>query len=179
MNNDQSVCPLFTLDTEPHFPFALQVQFKLDSTMVKKLKELSNVDIDNYCKHLPNYGGCLSKNELPKTGLPSKFFVVNMQDSDKGGGTHWVLLDNRAPSAVQYFDSMGEVPPQKVKKLMNGTKKPQVINRFEIQPMGSVTCGWYCIAAARALTKGNMEDFIAKFSMTDFKKNDRLLKRLF
>lgn len=73
---------------------------------------------------------------------------------------------------------MGEVPPTKVKKLMNGAKKQQVINRFEIQPMGSVTCGWYCITAAKALTKGTMEDFIAKFSMRDFKGNDRTLRRL-
>lgn len=74
--------------------------------MVKKLKELSNVDIDNYCKSIPNYGGCLSKNELPNSGLPQKFFVINMEDSDKGGGTHWVLLDNRKPHEVNYFDSV-------------------------------------------------------------------------
>jgi hypothetical protein len=148
-------------------------------TMVKKLKELSNLDINKMCKKIPGYGGCLSKNELPANGLPVRFFVINMEDSDKGGGTHWVMLDNRKPSQVVYMDSMGEVPPTKVKKLMNGTKKKQVINRFELQPMGSVTCGWYCVAAAKVLTNHDLKDFIDKFSMSDFKKNDVTLRRFF
>ncbi len=59
---------------------------RLCSTMVKKLRELSNVDVDRIGSRLRGYGGCLSKDQLPRT-LPPKFFVVNMQDSTKGNGT--------------------------------------------------------------------------------------------
>lgn len=76
--------------------------------MAKKLKELSNVDIDRMASSLRGYGGCMSKDELPRS-LGRKFYVVNMQDSDKGGGTHWVLVDNRQQGKARpviYFDSV-------------------------------------------------------------------------
>ena len=72
--------------------------------MVRKLKELTNLDIDRICSSLRSYGGCLSKDQLPRR-IGRKFYVVNMQDSDKGSGTHWVLLDNRGRQVI-YFDSV-------------------------------------------------------------------------
>lgn len=147
--------------------------------MVKKLKELSNVDIDRMLHDDRNYGGCMSKDELPRT-LNRKFYVLNMQDSKDGGGTHWTLLDNRDTKNVQYFDSMGQVPPAIVKRLMRSSGKKQIINKFELQPMGSVTCGWWCVAAAKALGSGMpMQDFISHFDMNDFHKNDKTLASLF
>lgn len=147
--------------------------------MVKKLKELSNVDIDRMLHNDRGYGGCMSKDDLPRT-LGRKFYILNMQDSEDGGGTHWTLLDNRQSNSVQYFDSMGQVPPKIVKRLMRSTGKKQIINKFELQPMGSVTCGWWAIAAAKALGNGMpMADFITLFDMHDFKKNDKELATCF
>lgn len=62
---------------------------------------------------------------------------------------------------------------------MTGTRKKKVINRFELQPMGSVTCGWWCLAAARAFEHMSMAEFIANFNMGDFKANDKELASLF
>lgn len=147
--------------------------------MVKKLKELSNDDIDRCFAGDSDYGGCFSKDRLPKS-LGSKFYVVNMQDEEKGNGTHWTMVYDCKPSEVIYMDSMGEVPPQSVKKLMNKTRKKQLINRFQLQPMGSSSCGWWCIAVAKALEKGvPMEDFILHFDMHDPEKNDKTLAALF
>ena len=146
--------------------------------MVKKLKELSNRDIDAMCNNDRGYGGCFSKDELPRS-LGRKYYILNMQDSNDGGGTHWVLLDNRSPKAIQYFDSMGSIPPSIVKRLMRTTGKKQVINKFELQPVGSVTCGWWAIAAAKALEKMEMSDFISHFDMNNFKRNDKTLATLF
>lgn len=147
------------------------------STMAKKLKELSNVDIDQMASSLRGYGGCMSKDELPRS-LGRKFYVVNMQDSNKGGGTHWVLTDNRGKQVI-YFDSMGEVPPTSIKSRMKATGKKQVINNIELQPMGSVTCGWWCLAAAKALQHMSLSDFVREFSPQDFKANDKQLASMF
>lgn len=147
--------------------------------MVKKLKELSNVDIDRTFVSDPSYGGCYSKDQLPPH-LDAKFYVLNMQNENAGPGTHWTMLDNRDPKIVQYFDSMGQVPPTIVKKLMNSTRKKKVINKFQLQPMGSVTCGWWAIAAATAFEEGkSMADFIAHFDLQHPAANDSILASLF
>jgi hypothetical protein len=62
---------------------------------------------------------------------------------------------------------------------MRATGKKQVINKFELQPMGSVTCGYWCLAAAKALEHMSMADFISHFSMGDFKLNDKTLAKHF
>ncbi len=148
--------------------------------MVKTLKELSNVAIDRALATSPSYGGCYSKDKLPSPPLPSKFYVVNMQNEQAGGGTHWVLLDNRNPHTVNYFDSMGEVPPTSVKRLMASTGKKKAINRFELQPMGTDSCGWWCIAAAAAAEEGKtMSDFISMFDLDTPTHNEKLLASMF
>lgn len=78
------------------------------------------------------------------------------------------------------MDSMGQVPPSSVKRLMNATRKKKVINKFELQPLGTDACGWYAIAAATAFGEGkSMADFIAHFDLNDPSKNDTILARLF
>jgi len=73
--------------------------------MVKKLKELSNTDLDNYFRNDRNYGGTFSKDKLPKS-IAKKFYVVNMQNENDGQGSHWTLLDNATGKVVNYFDSV-------------------------------------------------------------------------
>lgn len=147
--------------------------------MVKKLKELSNVDIDKCFVSNPGYGGCYSKDQLPRS-LGGKFYVVNMQSENAGSGTHWTMVDDRNPKIVNYMDSMGQVPPSSVKRLMKDTGKKQVINKFELQPMGTDACGWYCIAAATAFEEGkSMSDFISHFDLNDPSKNDKILAGMF
>jgi hypothetical protein len=103
----------------------------------RRLPELSNVDIDRYFKGDPNYSPAISKNQI-STNLDGKFTVVNMQDSDKGGGTHWVLLYDVRPDEVIWFDSMGQVPPRKAAAFMKQTGKTRIYNPLELQAMGSV-----------------------------------------
>lgn len=147
--------------------------------MVKKLKELSNVGLDKSLVSDPSYGGCYSKDRLPPTLGPS-YYIMNMQDEKDGGGTHWTLIDNRNPKLVSYFDSMGQVPPKEVKQLMTNTRKKKAINKFQLQSMGSDSCGWWCVAAATAMGGGvPMEDFILKFDLKNPEHNEQLLASMF
>lgn len=64
--------------------------------------------------------------------------------------------------------------------LMRATGKDKAINKFQLQPMDSITCGYWCIAAAKAFDRGMpMADFIAKFDLQNPKKNDMTIKRMF
>ena len=112
--------------------------------------------------------------------MNGKFCVVNMEDSDKGHGTHWVLLYDVRPSEVIYFDSMGQVPPTQIKAFMKRTGKKQVINKLELQALGSVVCGYWCEMVADLLNKGeSMSAIQHHFSDTSPQYNDELIKRYF
>lgn len=143
------------------------------------MPELSNDQIDKHFAGNPHYGGCYPKDELPAR-LGNKFAILNMQNADDGHGTHWVLLYNVRPREVIYFDSMGEVPPVKIKQFMARTGKKQTINKYQLQPLNSTSCGWWDIAAATAFDKGqSLPQFISHFSQHDIGGNDRDLHHLF
>jgi len=54
-------------------------------------EETSNFDLEDLAKKykLPLVG-IYSKDELPKIQVGS--YIVNLQDSDKGSGSHWCLI---------------------------------------------------------------------------------------
>lgn len=54
--------------------------------MPRRYPELSSEDIDRYFARDRHYHPCVSKNQIDAQ-LKGKFTVVNMQDSNKGGGT--------------------------------------------------------------------------------------------
>ena len=83
-------------------------------------------------------------------------YIVNMQDSNDGNGTHWVALWLERISGKHmacYFDSFGIDPPLDVinfccrfgaKKIISSTK--------EIQNINGGHCGQYCIDFLRHMT---------------------------
>jgi len=103
--------------------------------------ELSNFDIIKKCKELKiNLTNVFMKDEY-------KFqfgnFVINLDDS-KGPGTHWVLIKCH-PEYCLYFDSFGAYPPKTLLKKLK-FYKTIYYNKFIIQSLASILCGWYCIA---------------------------------
>lgn len=147
--------------------------------MPKRFKELSNVDLDRYFSRDPNYVPALSKDQADSK-LNGKFSVINMQDSDKGGGTHWVLYYDVRPDECIYFDSMGEVPPKKIMSIMRKTKKYVIYNPLQLQAMGSIVCGYWAEMIADLLNKGEtMEQIYKHFSTASPEMNDKLIKKYF
>ena len=72
--------------------------------------ELSNIDIINIIKDLKldkYFGGIYSKNELPKHLIRKKFYIINLQNSDEGEGTHWTCFYFNKPLISIYFDAFG------------------------------------------------------------------------
>ena len=124
-------------------------------------KALSNWDLDKMFARNKNYGGTLSKDELPR--LQSKFYVVNMSNAGEEG-THWVMVYNVRPHDVYYFDSFGQFPPEEILTRMQATGKDILRNSQIIQAFNSVRCGYFCALVAQLLDKGYeflniMDDF--------------------
>ena len=114
----------------------------------------SNFQLQRYFEDEPLFGGCFSKDELRNKKPNDKFYIVNLEDSDKGGGTHWVAVFDFLPKTIVYFDSYGVYPPTDVVKFMlkSQGKKP-VYSKLDYQELDSSKCGQYCVLVINALLK--------------------------
>ena len=120
--------------------------------------------------------GIYMKDELPNK-LTKGFYIVNLQSSTAGNGTHWVALYYN-PVCSYYFDAFGFIAPMEVQNKII----PYAYNDKQIQNLNSSACGYYCIAFIMFLYgKKDIENlyrvFINLFS-NDTKRNDEVLERL-
>ena len=139
--------------------------------------ELSNFDIikiieDMKLSHV--FGGVYSKDQLP-TLQRNKFYIINLQDSDAGKGSHWTVFFYNKPLTSIYYDSFGFIAPLLVQEKIT----PYIYNENEIQNYKSSACGYYCIAFIKFLhNKNNKEEafktFLKLFNLQTF-KNDKIL----
>ena len=111
---------------------------------------LSNEDMDSMFQNMKGYLGTHSKDLLSSIKIPKKypsFAIINMQDEDKGTGSHWVAMYNDPDDKkhIYYFDSYGVVPPADVEKWLKTTGKEILYNTSQIQNIKSTSCGWYCV----------------------------------
>jgi len=108
---------------------------------------LSNHEIDFYYKDVPQYGGTFSKNLLPRK-MANKAYIINMEDSDAGGGTHWVCTISIHPHETVYFDSFGQDDAALAVEafLKTSSKKKTLIrNTIDLQHITTDSCGQFCI----------------------------------
>ena len=124
-----------------------------------------------------------------RNNLPNKFkkgtHVINL-DEYENTGTHWVSLFVKTNKSI-YFDSFGiEHIPKEINKFINNDMtKPSSLkliksNIFRIQAYDSIMCGYFCIEFINYMLKGKkLLDYTNLFSPNDFKKNDRIIKRIF
>jgi len=120
--------------------------------------------------------GVFMKDELPNK-LTKGFYVINLQSSTEGNGTHWVALYYN-PVCSYYFDAFGFIAPLEIQNKI----KPYAYNDKHIQDLNSSSCGYYCIAFIAFLyEKHDIEKlyrvFINFFS-NDTNKNDEILYKL-
>jgi hypothetical protein len=122
--------------------------------------------------------GVYSKDTLPDRCYVGSY-IINMEDSDVGNGTHWVLLKIFPTKEVIYFDSFGLSVPPLIKDFVKG--KIATSTR-QIQDIDATTCGYYCIACDDYMTYQKQhrpiyeryDDFLNIFK-ADTKKNDLIL----
>ncbi len=120
--------------------------------------------------------GIYMKDELPSK-LMKGFYIVNLQSSTEGNGTHWVAL-YYSPVYSYYFDAFGFIAPLEIQNKI----KPYAYNDKQIQDLKSSACGYYCIAFIMFLYgKKDIESFYRIFInlfSNNTKRNDEVLERL-
>ena len=145
------------------------------------MNELSNFDLTDIITHMKldkHFGGIYSKDQLPKELMRETFYIINLQDHNKGDGTHWTAFYYNKPLTSIYFDSYGFIAPQDVQNKIT----PYIFNDAEIQDFNASSCGYYCIAFIKFLhNKMNKQEeyrtFLQLFKLQTI-KNDRILYKL-
>ena len=134
----------------------------------------------------PSFHGVLAANELPKRPVTRhpRAYIVNTDPADRPGH-HWLafwthqdtceILDTFALPLEHYQAPWIE---QWVKQW-----KYRVQNSEPLQTIQSNSCGHYCLFYLKYKARGHsLQDFLSRFSDTDFVHNDhqvgQLLKRL-
>ena len=145
---------------------------------------LTNIEISEYYANERRFNRVYSRNNLPNK-IKKGTYVINL-DEYENTGTHWVALFVK-PKYTVYFDSFGiEHIPKEINKFINNdTTKSNAItsiksNIFRIQAKDSIMCGYFCIEFINYMLKGKtLLDYTNLFSPNDFKKNNRVIKRIF
>lgn len=122
--------------------------------------------------------GIYSKDLLP-TRLYVGSYIINLENSDVGNGSHWTLLKVFPSKEVIYFDSFGLSPPTQIKDFVG---KKIASSTRQIQDIDATTCGYFCIMCDDYLSHQNQRrpiyeryDDLLNIFKTDTKKNDEIL----
>lgn len=143
------------------------------------MNELSNFEIMDLIKHNKlNYyfDGVYSKDQLPEL-KPTNFYIINLQDSDDGGGTHWCSFYYSKLQSI-YFDSYGFPPPKEVESKIGN----YIYNDGQLQDMDASSCGYYALSFIKFLHDKTNKEEAFKIFLKLFKnetiKNDKILYNL-
>ena len=150
---------------------------------------LTNIEKIEYYKNEPRFNGVYLRDNLPNK-IKKGAYVINL-DEYENTGTHWISLFVKANKVI-YFDSFGvEHIPKEINKFIRSKEissavGPAVGNKkikasiFRIQANDSIMCGYFCIEFINYMLKGKaLFDYTNLFSPNDFKKNDRVIKKIF
>ena len=153
--------------------------------MLLPFHPLANIEISEYYKNEPRFNRVYSRNNLPNK-IKKGAYVINL-DEYENTGTHWVSLFVKLKYTV-YFDSFGvEHIAKEINKFIrnsdttNSSSLERIkSNIFRIHAYDSIMCRYFCIEFINYMLKGKtLLDYTNLFSPNDFKKNDRVIKRIF
>lgn len=105
---------------------------------------LTNIDLFDIVDEigLKNFIGVFMKDELPSKKIIGNY-VVNLQSSTDGNGTHYCALKIYSDGSALWFDPFGFDAPKEVYKFV---KSNIPYSDKTIQNINSAICGYYCIA---------------------------------
>ena len=143
--------------------------------MLLPFHPLTNIEISEYYSNESKFNGVYSRDKLPKI-TKKGVYVINL-DEYENTGTHWIALFIKTNEFI-YFDSFGiEHIPKEINKFIGSNKK---IKAYDFKAYDSIMCGYFCIEFINYMLKGKtLSDYTNLFSPNNFKKNDRVIKRIF
>ena len=124
---------------------------------------LSNFQIERICRENKiRLNGVFSKDELKEIDPRDGNFVINLQSSSQGNGTHWLTLIIQKHQAF-FQDPYGAPPPIEIIKFVRRRKQVKQFgyNSWVIQDLKSCSCGWFAIALLH-FVKNNIDNDLVK-----------------
>ena len=144
---------------------------------------LSNFELEDISEH---YGfpltQVLMKDELKSISPKNGSYIINLESSSMGDGTHWMALLIRGKQCF-YFDPFGVLMPTEVIDFCRRINKSHLAySEFEIQNLKAETCGFYACGLLIYIHNNPNKDlyiacseYIHQFSY-DTTKNNHILK---
>lgn len=132
------------------------------------MSDASNFQIARHLRRVPSFRGVYSKDELARLGRRhGGLYVINLQNSKDGGGTHWVALMvvTSGPRHSVYADPYGAPPPDVVLKFASTPTRPLYYSTALLQGLTSGLCGAFASYFVNELAKRRP---IAEIVGTDF-----------
>ena len=123
-------------------------------------KEINKILSNEHIK----INGIFQKDKIKS--LTTGFYIINLQSSIQGNGTHWCSLYFNPIKSI-WFDSYGFKPPLEIERLLNEYD----YNSFEIQGINNSSCGYYAIAMIKFLYDKKDKINAYKTFINLFKKN--------
>jgi hypothetical protein len=124
------------------------------------------------------------KDEMKSITPRNGNYIINLQSSTAGMGTHWCALCIKDKD-IFYFDSFGIICPSEITNFCKRISKSSLAyNDLQIQHIDAQTCGWYCVSFLLHLNRSKKDiyksasEFIGRFSYLT-NKNDAMLKQYF
>ena len=148
---------------------------------------LSNIDLFGIAKQYKlKLNDVLMKDHLTDDSPDYGNFIINLQSSTQGNGTHWVCAIVH-PEGNIYFDSFGCLPPTELIDFLKRSKYRggYGYNTMDIQDLNSDFCGFFCLAVIHYVQKHpkqpvatSVNDFTNLFN-DNTRKNDAILQTYF
>ena len=83
-------------------------------------------------------------------------YIINLQSSTDGNGSHWCALYLDKDKTPTYMDTFGvDEPLDVIDFVKRFTNKPIIRNKHQIQNINSGGCGQYSILFLRVMSKGH------------------------
>ena len=146
---------------------------------------LSNFDIEEIANHYNVDVIIVMKDELKNMKPVNTNYIVNLESSSMGNGTHWMALKIGNKDCV-YFDSYGMLPPEGIITFCKRiTKSHLSYNTKEIQDLNAKTCGFFAIAFIIFLHIHSSDDLYKNSSsfsdlfLLETKLNNKKLQKFF
>jgi len=145
---------------------------------MNKSNGLSSLQINNKLKKYKKFKGAIPLNHLNHSIFKKEqnIFLILNTDFCSQPGFHWIVLEKNQ-NKFYIFDSMGSVLNYD-KEIKNVLTRKFKRNKFQIQNIFSVSCGYFCILYIRLRLIGFSFSQIESFFDTDTLFNENLLKKL-
>lgn len=115
----------------------------------------SSLQIEDYYKGNRLFGGVYSKDELANISPDGKCYIINMENSDEGNGSHWVCVIDCLKGCCVYADSFGVSPPPEICDFMRRSQNGDacIYSMCQYQEDRSDNCGRFCVWFIDSLLK--------------------------